>query len=219
MVRKTPPARFEPTPKRIRAVCDGKTIVDTTNAILVWEHEYYPRYYFPIGELAEQCHDTSGAGAIEGYVALKWDEMDSWFEENEEVFVHPRDPYTRIDALPSNRSVRVEIDGETVAESTNPVILFETGLPERYYLPAADVRQDLLTPSDTTSACPYKGVANYFSVGDHADIVWTYPSPLRESSPVEGLLAFYNEKVDLIVDGQRCERPSTKFSQPGIRLS
>jgi len=99
-----------------------------------------------------------------------------------------------------------------VADSTSPVILFETRLPPRYYLPPLDVRHDLLVPSDTTSDCPYKGTASYYSIGDHQDIVWYYPTPLPESRPVQGLYCFYNEKVDLIIDGERLPRPATKFS-------
>ena len=218
MARTLPPNRFEPTNKRVRVVCDGMTIVDTTNAILVWEHEYYPRYYFPVDELADKCHDTSGTGDIEGYVALEWDAMDAWFEEDEEIFVHARNPYTRVDALRSSRSVQVQLDGVTVAESTSPVILFETGLPPRYYLPALDVRRDLLTPSATTSMCPYKGTASYYSIGDHSDIVWTYPSPFPESQPIQGLFCFYNELVDLIIDGEHLERKPSKFTAQQVRL-
>lgn len=139
-----------------------------------------------------------------------------WFEEDEQVFVHPRDPYSRVDILGSSRNVRVEIDGVTVADSRSPRILFETGLPARYYLPLTDVRMDLLTPSDTHSSCPYKGTADYWNVRvddtDHADIVWIYRTPLPESQKVAGLACFYNEKVDIYLDGVRQDRPHTPFS-------
>ena len=199
-------------------VCDGKTIVDTTNAILVWEHELYPRYYFPVDELVDKCHDTSGTGDIEGYVALEWAAMDAWFEEDEEIFVHARNPYTRVDALRSSRSVQVQLDGAIIAESNSPVILFETGFPPRYYLPALDVQRDLLTPSDTKTSCPYKGTASYYSIGDHTDIVWTYTSPFPESRPIQGLYCFYDELVDLIIDGERQERKPSMFTAPRVRL-
>lgn len=212
MSRTVPPAAFEHTNKRVRVVRDGQMLIDTTNALLVFEHEYYPRYYFPAEELSDPCHDTSGVGPLAGYVALDWDSMDAWFEEDEEVFVHARNPYTRVDALRSSRHVQVEIAGEIVADSSSPVILYETGLPPRYYLPALDVRRELLVPSTTTSSCPYKGTARYYSIGDHVDVVWTYPTPLPESRPVQGLYCFYNERVDLIVDGERLKRPVTKFS-------
>jgi uncharacterized protein (DUF427 family) len=149
-------------------------------------------------------------------IRLDWGAMDAWFEEDAEVFTHPRDPYTRIDILPSSRHVRFEIDGVTLAESSNPTLLFETGLPVRYYLPKTHVRLDLLTPTDSESHCPYKGQAEYWSVrtGDtvHEDIAWSYPTPLPESLGVAGHIAFYDEKVDVFVDGVRQERPHTKFS-------
>ncbi len=147
-------------------------------------------------------------------VRIQWDAMDSWFEEDEEVLTHPRDPHTRIDALPSSRHVRVEVDGVTVAESSSPHLLFETGLPVRYYLPKTHVRMDLLTPTETVSYCPYKGAAQYWSVraGDtvHPDLAWSYPNPLPESIRVAGLVAFYNEKVDTWVDGELQDRPTRR---------
>jgi uncharacterized protein (DUF427 family) len=111
--------------------------------------------------------------------------------------------------------VRVELDGVTVADSPRPHILFETGLPPRYYLPLPDVRMDLLRPSDTSSHCPYKGTASYWSVDTghrvHQDVVWMYRTPLPESQKIAGLACFYNEKVDLYVDGELVRRPHTKF--------
>jgi uncharacterized protein (DUF427 family) len=143
--------------------------------------------------------------------------MDAWFEEDEEVFTHPRDPYTRVDILASSRHVRVEVAGVTVAESSSPRLLFETGLPARYYLPKPHVRLDLLVPTDTVSHCPYKGRAEWWSVHTpdgtvHPDLAWSYRTPLPESRQVAGLIAFYDEKVDVHVDGVRQERPRTKFS-------
>jgi len=144
-------------------------------------------------------------------VRFEWAAMDAWFEEDEEVFVHPRDPHTRVDVLPSSRQVRVAVDGVTVAESSSPHLLFETGLPVRYYLPRPHVRMDLLVPSDTVTQCPYKGQARYWSVrvGDtvHPDLAWSYPTPLPESTGVAGLVAFYNEKLDIWVDGVLQDRP------------
>jgi uncharacterized protein (DUF427 family) len=153
---------------------------------------------------------------LQGHYAFVWKTMDHWFEEDEEVFVHARDPYTRIDILPSSRRVRVEIDGETVADTTNASFLFETGLPTRYYMPKTDVRFGLLTPTDTKTACPYKGTARYWSVtvdGEtHQDVVWGYDSPLPESQKVTGLVCFYNEKVDIYIDEELQDKPKTKFS-------
>jgi uncharacterized protein (DUF427 family) len=149
-------------------------------------------------------------------VRFEWDAMDAWFEEDEQVFTHPRDPYTRVDILPSSRHVRVEVDGVTIAESAKPTLLFETGLPVRYYLPKTHVRMELLEPTASVSHCPYKGQAEWWSVraGDqvHEDLAWSYRTPLPESQKIAGLVAFYNEKVDLYVDGVLQERPSTKFA-------
>ena len=159
-------------------------------------------------------HDSK-VPEIDGYYAFVWRTMDHWFEETEEVYVHPRDPYTRIDVLPSDRHVRVEVDGVAVADSSNANFLFETGLPTRYYIPKTDVRMDLLTPTDTATACPYKGTARYWSVNAgvevHKDIAWGYDAPLAESQRIAGLISFYNEKVDIYIDDELQERAKTKF--------
>ena len=149
-------------------------------------------------------------------IRLEWHAMDAWFEEDEEVFTHARDPYTRIDILSSSRHVRVEVDGVTIAESSRPTLLFETRLPTRYYLPRTHVRLDLLTPTDTVSHCPYKGEAEYWSLrfaGEvYADVAWSYPTPLPESQKIIGLISFYNEKVDLYIDGVLQPRPKSRFA-------
>lgn len=159
---------------------------------------------------------TGDRAALEGHLAFNWNEMDSWFEEDEEVFVHPRDPYTRVDTVLSSRRVRVEIAGQVVADTHRPVLLYETGLPTRYYIPKQDVRMDLLMPTDSVTKCPYKGTASYWSVrvgGEvFKDFVWSYPAPIPECPKIENLLAFYNEKVDLYVDDVLQERPATFFS-------
>ncbi len=155
--------------------------------------------------------------ALAGHLTFAWDAMDAWYEEEEEVFCHARDPYKRVDAMPSSRHVRVVIAGETVAETRRPTLLFETSLPTRYYLPPEDVRADLLEPSATTSRCPYKGVARYWSarISDRVarDVVWSYPEPIPENPKIRGLLCFYNERVELYVDGERLPRPRTPWSE------
>lgn len=160
-------------------------------------------------------HDAEIPECVDHYVFV-WKTMDHWFEEDEEVFVHARDPYTRIDILASGRRVRVEIDGVTVADTANASFLFETGLPTRYYLPKTDVRMDLLTPTDRATACPYKGTARYWSAtvngNTHDNIVWGYDSPLPESQKIAGLVSLYNEKVDIYLDEVLQERPKSKFS-------
>jgi len=164
---------------------------------------------------AARRYPDSPLPALRDLVRLDWDAMSEWLEEDEPVYTHPRDPYHRVDILHSSRHVRVEIDGVTVADSVRPAILFETGLPPRYYLPLPDLRTDLLTPTATQTHCPYKGAAGYWSVdtgrGVHPDIAWGYRSPLPESQKIAGLACFYNEKVDLYVDGELQERPRTHF--------
>ena len=161
-------------------------------------------------------HTDSPLEELRELIAFTWSAMDRWFEEDEEVHVHPRNPYTRVDVLPSSRAVRVEIDGVIVAESHHPTLLFETGLPTRYYFAKPDVRFELLVASEKSTACPYKGTARYWSVmiGDkvYADYAWAYDYPLPESIRIAGLICFYNERVDLFVDGEHLERPKTKFS-------
>jgi uncharacterized protein (DUF427 family) len=154
--------------------------------------------------------------ALDGHWTFTWDAGLSWFEEALEVHVHARDPSKRVDVLPSERHVRVELDGEVIAETRRPHALFETSLPIRWYLPAEDVRRELLVPSDTVTRCPYKGTARYWSarVADelHPDIAWSYPEPILECPRIAGLVAFFNEKVDLVVDGVREARPRTPWS-------
>jgi uncharacterized protein (DUF427 family) len=149
-------------------------------------------------------------------VRFEWEALDEWLEEDEPVYVHPRDPYKRVDILASSRRVQVELDGIVLADSRAPRILYETSLPPRYYLPLSDVRMELLRPSTSTSSCPYKGNAAYWSVDVngvlHRDLVWIYRTPLPESQKIAGLACFYNEKVDLSIDGVRLKRPHTHFS-------
>jgi uncharacterized protein (DUF427 family) len=156
--------------------------------------------------------------AIADFVAFYWDRVDRWYEEDEEIFVHPRDPYKRVDVLASSRHVQVVLGGEIVADTRRAHFLFETRLPTRYYIPPEDVRMDLLVPCDKTTACPYKGRARYWSarIGDKLfpDIVWSYPEPIPECPKIKGLLAFFNEQVDEIrVDGKTVPRPVTPWSK------
>lgn len=157
-----------------------------------------------------------GMEALQDYITFRWEKPISWFVEEEEMFVHARDPHKRIDVLASSRHIEVKVEGETIADTRRPHLLFETFLPTRYYIPQEDVRMDLLQESTTTSGCAYKGFANYYSVKGKnqlvEDIVWTYPNPNPEYFKIEGLLCFYNEKVDIYVDGELESRPISPFS-------
>jgi uncharacterized protein (DUF427 family) len=159
----------------------------------------------------------SPVGGLAGTVRFDWEALDAWYEEDERVFVHPRSPYVRVDALRSTRTVRVELDGIVLGESSSPVLVFETGLPTRYYLNRTDVNFSHLVPSDTVTSCPYKGTTSgYWSVRTggtvHPDLAWSYDFPTRQLLPITGLIAFYNEKIDTFLDGQQLDRPVTHFS-------
>ncbi len=231
------PVRVERCPKRIRAYLGGELVLDTVDAVYVWEDRPYPAYYVPLADvcdgvlapsptktstahLGEAQHFTlqvgvatradaarryaeSPAPELGAFVRFDWAALDAWFEEDEEVYVHPRSPYTRIDILDSSRRVRVSVDGVVLAESTRPRILFETGLPPRYYLSRVDVRMELLERSNTVTQCPYKGTTEHWSarIGDHVvdDVAWSYRTPLPESQKIAGLIAFYDRRVLLEV--------------------
>ena len=154
---------------------------------------------------------------LAGHAALYWEAADEWFVEDEQAFGHPRDPYSRIDVYPTSRRVRVLLDGEVLADSHRAKILFETALPPRYYLPEEDVRIELLEASPTKTRCAYKGSASYWHVrvGDkvHDDLVWTYRDPQHDAEPVKDMLAFFNERVDIEVEGESAERPVTQWSR------
>lgn len=239
-----------PVPRRIRAVLNGRVVLDTTSALYLWEWEHYPQYYIPVADIdpavlvdeqhllklsrgtarrygltvdgvsrpaALHVYGSEARFGLAGRARFEWDALDAWYEEDEQVFVHPRDPYTRVDALRSTRPVRVELDGTVLAESASPVLVFETGLPTRYYLNRSEVDFTHLTPTGTVTACPYKGTTSGYwtaRVGDttYPDIAWTYDFPTRQLLPIAGLVAFYNEKVDIFLNGQRLERPATHFS-------
>ncbi|HZA08929.1 DUF427 domain-containing protein [Mycobacterium sp.] len=238
--------RIEPAPRRVRGYFDSTLVFDTIRARYVWEVPYYPQYYIPVSDVrlehlvdddhpqrqqfgpsrlhsltSDRCTRKAAArvydtdGPVAGYVRFEWDAL-VWFEEDEQIIGHPRNPYVRVDALRSHRHVKVEIDGVVLAETGSPVLLFETGLPTRYYIDRTDVSFECLGTSSTQSVCPYKGITSrYWSarIGDtvHPDIAWTYEYPAYQVAPVAGLIAFYNEKLDIFLDGQRLPRPPTHF--------
>ena len=161
---------------------------------------------------------TTPCSAIRGCTAFRWSLMDAWYEEEEEIFVHPRDPYKRVDVLPSSRHVRVVVRGETVADTRRPHLLFETGLPTRYYIQMDDIRRELLVPSDTVTRCPYKGIASYWSVtsgnGVIHDLAWSYVDPIAECPKIRGLVCFFQEREAKIrVDGEELSKPMTRWAR------
>ena len=248
---------FEPSPRRMRGLLGGETVVDSRHAMLLHEHGKLPVYYYPEDEvrmdLLEPTDHTShcpwkgdasywtvrvgdrvaenaawgypdplpDAPPLAGYVAFYWDRLDEWLEEDEPAIGHARDPYSRIDVLDTSRPVRVDVGGETVAETTRARVLYETGLPPRWYIPPDDVRSELLVESDKQTTCAYKGFASYWSVrtpdgAEEEDVAWFYPDPRHDAARVKDYIAFFNERVDLYVDGELQERPETQWS-PAVR--
>lgn len=214
-----PAARAAPCPRRLRGYLGGRLVLDTEGARYVWGDLPYPSYAVPTRDV------RTGPGADrvpwaavpghDGFVGVAFSALDAWFEEDEQVFVHPRDPYSRLDCLRTSRHLTVSVGGVLLAESRSYVTLYETGLPPRRYLPRTDVRLDLLTPSPTVTSCPYKGTTGgYWSVqvdGRQRDIAWSYTFTTREVQPVAGLVAFFDERVDVVLDGRPLPRPVTPF--------
>lgn len=203
-------------------------VTDVDPAVLVDEqHEQSlsrgtaRRYGLAVGGVSRpaslRVYGSDARFGLAGRARFEWDAVDAWYEEDEQVFVHPRDPYTRVDALRSTRHVRVELDGTVLAESSSPVLVFETGLPTRYYLNRSEVDFTRLTATGTVTGCPYKGTTSrYWSVRTdqnvYPDVAWSYDFPTRQLLPIAGLIAFYNEKTDIVLDGRQLVRPVTHFS-------
>jgi uncharacterized protein (DUF427 family) len=190
----------------------GRTILDPSIPFAVHTTEGEPLVVRARG--AERGPDAfrPSDDALAGHVILDFDAFDAWYEEDERNVGHPRDPFHRIDIVHSSRHVRVARDGEILAETIAPYLLFEPPLPVRYYFAPEDVRTDVLRPSPTSTFCAYKGEASYLSL-DGEDVAWSYPAPLREAAEVTGRIAFFNEHVDIVVDGAPLERPVTPWSR------
>jgi uncharacterized protein (DUF427 family) len=170
----------------------------------------------PVENVAWSYPDTIPGAPPElgGLIAFYWDRVEHWYEEDEEVFGHPRDPYHRVDIIPSSSLVRIALGGTELAATERAMVLFETGLTPRYYFPREDVSCDL-EPSDTTTRCPYKGIASYHSVGVERrgkDLVWYYAAPFDEARRITGLLCFWNERVDIELDGVAQARPASPWA-------
>ncbi|KAF1849541.1 DUF427-domain-containing protein [Cucurbitaria berberidis CBS 394.84] len=227
------PHKAEHTPRRVRGLFNGRYAFDTIQAYHVWEHPYYPQYYVPISSFSPDASlsktspiDGTNGGAhlgrlnvgnrstnrvlifntktLQDLVKVEFGAVDQWFEEDVPIYCHPKDPYKRIDILQSTRNIKIALDGIPLAESSSPLLLLETTLRTRYYLPPTSVNWQHLTPSDTETLCPYKGRANYYHVKldgkEYRDLVWYYRYPTTESAPIAGYVCFYNEKVDVWVD-------------------
>ncbi|KAI4205499.1 MAG: hypothetical protein LQ346_001453 [Caloplaca aetnensis] len=226
------PHKIERTPRRVRVLFDKTWIVDTTYAHHVWEHAYYPQYYVdsssidpgsitnkePVGDgnlaslaMLQGPAKSTGRilvfeqGQLAGLTRLEFAAMDAWYEEDTPIYVHPKDPYKRIDILPSSRNLTVKVHNVVVAESIMNLCLFETGLRPRYYMPKTAIKWQYTAPSETTTLCPYKGEAEYYHLivdgKEIKDAIWWYRYPTQESIQIAGMACFYNEKVEVFVDG------------------
>lgn len=248
------PVKTFPTSRRVRILFNGQYVVDTTSALYVWEHEYYPYYYVPRDSFLQgvirtppPTHDLyqvaevqvgqkstdrilvfgenlgAQSKALEGMVRFEFGAADAWFEEDTPIFVHPKDPFRRVDVLHSSRPLEVRVAGVLVAQANSAFHLYETGLPCRYYIPATAVDRSVVAESETTTACPYKGVANYYDVTvedprkqrtEVKDLVWYYRTPTLECANIAGFLCFYQEKegVEIRLDGKVLPSPKTPWS-------
>lgn len=198
-----------PCPRRVRAWLDGRWVVDTEEAYYVWEQPYYPQYAvlrhgLPDVVLAG-CRSVPEGSGLADHVVVPFEVAERWFEEDEEVHGHPRSPYVRVDAVRSRRTVRVLADLGSgpveLASSPDCVVVFETGLPPRYYLDPTAVDWSRLVPSATVTHCPYKGsTSGWWSAGDLVDVAWSYAAPMLATQPIAGLVCFDDSQVEVLVD-------------------
>jgi uncharacterized protein (DUF427 family) len=233
----------EPTPRRIRVRLGDRLVADSSRALLLIRYgpDGLPTYFLPRedvrpdaladetpspgGQSTWDVHTATARAAaaawthphpeLAGHVTFSWRQLE-WYEEDERVVVHALDPYKRVDARHSSRRVEIRVGGETVARSIRPLVVFETSLPTRYYLPFGDVRTECLEPSRTVSHCPYKGRARWWAVraGDGVvpDAAWSYPDPIPENPRIRDLVCFFTERVDLVLDGVAQPRTVSPWS-------
>jgi uncharacterized protein (DUF427 family) len=195
-------AYLEPFRRRVRGVVNGRTVVDSERVLLVHRPGRPPTYAFPAGDVAGLPAEAEPDAP--GYVTVPWDAATAWFEEDEEVFGHPRNPYHRVDCLRSRRRLRVEADGLTLVDTDETLAVYETALEPRLYVDRRRVRTDVLDISTTHTYCPYKGTATYWSarIGDEVldDVAWSYEDPLPEAAPLGQLLSFDENRVSVTHD-------------------
>jgi uncharacterized protein (DUF427 family) len=225
-----PATQVLPTQRWIRVRVGDTWIADSRRARVLVRYgpEGMPTYLLPPEDVRADVLDGTdvvvgdlrvrdGAERREdGSITFRWGDGIRWYEEAMEVVVHARDPTKRVDAIPSERHLEVHVAGERVVDTRRPHGVFETGLPVRWYVPMEDVREDLLEPSGTTTMCPYKGTARYWHVragGElHEDLAWSYPDPVPEIPRIRDLVCFFDERVDVVLDGVAQERPVTPWS-------
>jgi uncharacterized protein (DUF427 family) len=210
----------EAFPRRIRAFARGHVVVDSVNAQMLYEQHRLPVWCFPAEDVRLDVL-ADGAwlykdGLARGLVGIRWDAVDRWLEEDEEVIVHPRDPYHRLELRDTSRHVEVALDGEKLAASSSPLVLFETSLPARWYFAREEITAELAPNPDARTGCAYKGWASYFDVRlagrVEPALAWQYADPLAGMERIRERVCFFNERVELTVDGELQERPRTQWS-------
>lgn len=203
---------LERSPRWIRGRLGGETVVDSRDVRMLHETGKLPVWLFPVDDVRLDLLPAEAVQRRHDLIQIDFNALDEWLEEDEPQPGHPRDPYHRIDVRDTSRHVIVRIGGEVVADTERAVVLFETGLPPRWYVPREDVRPEL-EPSDHRTFCPYKGRAAHFTVAGEDAVAWSYPDPLREVEPIRDRICFYDERVDVEIDGERQGRPETQWSR------
>jgi uncharacterized protein (DUF427 family) len=192
----------EPHPRRVQAVRNGRTVIDTEHALLVHRRDQPLSYAFPAGEVGDL--PSEHVPEAPGYVRVPWDAVDTWLEEGRKLVHYPPNPYHRVDCRPTNRGLRVSVSGTTLVDTVDTVIVFETALEPRLYVDPSVVRTDLLRPTDTTTYCNYKGHATYWSaaIGDTVvdDVAWSYDDPPPECLPIKGYFSFDAARADVVAE-------------------
>jgi uncharacterized protein (DUF427 family) len=212
---------LEAFPRRIRALNGGEVVVDSVHVQMLYEQHRLPAWCFPsedvqLGALGEGAWVYEG-GLAKGLAGVRWDAVDRWLEEEEEVIVHPRDPYHRLELRDTSRQVEVALAGQTLAGSTAPVALFETSLPVRWYFDADEISAELAENPDARTGCAYKGWASYLDVRVAGRVepalAWHYDDPLDGMERIRRRICFFNERVDVIVDGELQDKPRSQWSR------
>ena len=189
----------EPFRRRVRATKAGHTLIDTERALLLHRPGRPPTLAFPSDDV--DGLPTEAATDAPGYVTVASDAVDAWYEEDEEFFGHPRNPYHRVDCLRSSRPLRVEADGAVLVDTKDTMVVYETALDPRLYVDPGLVRVEL-TRSQLHTYCPYKGTATYWNAVVNGvvlpDVAWSYEKALPESSPLQHLVSFDDQRVSVL---------------------
>lgn len=202
----------EPHPRRVQAILDGRTVIDTERTLLVHRRDHPLSFVFPADEVADLPSEAEPEAP--GYVHVPWGAVDAWIEEGRKLVHYPPNPYHRVDCRPTNRGLRVTVAGTTLVDTTDTVVVFETALEPRLYVNPSLARTDVLRRSDTTSYCNYKGDATYWSavISETVveDVAWSYEDPPPETLPIKGYLSFDAARADVLAELPASAGPSDR---------